>query len=417
MKTLNLFLLGLCLLSTFHIERAMSAVKYRHIISWSEAPESVYEIEISQDQQDNVIIKKVIKESTYELLAEEPGLYYWRYRAKGKKAWGPYSGYSVIRFKGTPAKEKQALMISPANGTKITYKKNRTTIDFKWDQPDPESSYHLELYFNDRQTPSRVMTVKGGSHSVKLKKIPEKLYWRVFRKKKSGDYIHANKDKFVINLVPSRDDFKPTENFLLRVAMYQAQSEFSFDADNYKKDESFTGQILELNAEYFPKFWNRKRSINFIFRNAAFDSSGFEIGNKKFGLELGMVVGDDPSTHHQFYFGYHFLNNIEMKFGSELDTDYDQGLVSGRYLFRKQFSESFAFEMNTSLQIGSFSTIPSYILQPGLNYLWQDNLWISGFVLFEKYLSEIDDSSRSATVTIEQANSGIGLGLTWLPGK
>lgn len=418
MKIFNRFIICLCISMSLNVGYAFSAVVYRHVINWSETPESLYEIEISKDEKENIVIKKIINESTYKLVTEAPGLYYWRYRAKEENKWTPFSGYSVIKFKGPEDKDKKTLMISPVNGEKIKYKHDRVTLNFNWEEPDPEATYLLELYFSSRKTPSRVMTVKGGSHAITLKKIPEKLFWRVFRKKSAGEKrIFVNKEKFEIKLIPSLDDFKPTENFLLSLTMFQAKSEFSFDAPNNKYEESFTGQILEFNAEYFPKFWDRRKSLNFFFRNASFSKDSLEISNKRFGLEFGLVVGDGVSDHHQIYLGYQFINNIEMDFGSALATDYDQSLISGRYLYRKQFTDRFAFEMNAVIQMGSFSVQPSAILKPGVNYLWQKDLWINGFAIYERYLSEIDDSSRSTTVTIEQTNSGIGLGLTWMPGK
>lgn len=414
MTKLNHFLLGIGLSV---LSGLAFAAKYKHTINWSETPDSIYYIEISEGQPDNIIEKKVIKESSFELLTDRAGVYFWRYRSKTNNKWGPYSGYTPVTFKDSSVVENKALMIFPLDGEEVLYKNNKLTVDFTWDEVDSESVYFLELYFDKKEAPSRVMSVSGGRFSLKLKKIPEQLYWRVFRKKKNGEFVYNNKKKFEVKLFPAREEFKPSENFLLNLNISQAQSAFSFDAPTYKKDESFTGQMLEFNGEYFPKFWKRKRSVNFYFRNTSFAKDDLEVSNKKFGLEFGLSVGDDPSVHHQFYLGYQFINTIEMSFGTELETDYDQGFFTGRYLYRNQFSNRFAVEMNAGLQLGSFSTVPSFILRPGLNFLLKENLWLTGFGFYEKYLSEIDDSSRSATVTIEQTNNGIGLGVTWIPGR
>lgn len=415
MKILNLIMLGLYLsIFSFQVE---ANVKYRHMISWSEEPASVYQIEISHEEKDNVIIRQIVNEASYNLIVEEPGIYFWRYRAKGKTKWGPFSGHTAVRFKlPEPAEKNVILMKSPENGKVVNYKNDRVEIEFKWDEPDPEASYHLELYLKKSKTPSRVMTVRGGSHVVKMKKIPEYLSWRVFQKK-TGQAPSGNKETFEIKLRPALDEFKQSEDFLLSLALFQAQSKFTFDSTAFKSDETFSGQIAEFNAEYFPKFWNRRRSLNLYIRSATFENESQSLGNKKVGLEFGMAFGEEPSTLHQIYLGYQFLNNFEMDFGSALNTDYDQNFVTGRYLFRKQFAERWAFEMNASLQLGSFSAGPSYVLRPGINFLLTRELWINAYAIQEKYLSEIDNSSRSDKVKIEQTNSGIGVGLTWMPGK
>jgi len=415
MKIIRLILLGFCLSSFSH--QVSANVKYRHMISWSEEPSSVYQIEISHEEKENVIIRQIVNEANYNLVVEEPGTYFWRYRAKGKTKWGPFSGHTVVKFKQPETGEKNmTLMKSPENGQLVTYKNGRLEIEFTWEEPDPEATYHLELYFKKSKTPSRVMNVKGGSHVVKMKKIPEYLSWRVFQKK-AGMPTLGTKDKFEVKLRPALDEFKQTEDFLLSFALFQANSKFTFDSTAFKSDETFSGQIVEFNAEYFPKFWKRKKSLNLYLRGANFENDGQSLGNKKVGLELGMAVGEDPSILHQLYLGYQFLNNFEMDFGSQLNTDYDQNFITGRYLFRKQFAERWAIELNASLQVGALAAGPSYVLRPGLNFLLTRELWLSVYALHEKYLSEIDDSSRSEKIKIEQTNSGVGLGLTWMPGK
>ncbi len=414
MKITNL-LFGLILF--FSIYHAEAAPRYRHMISWSEEPSSVYQIEISHEEKDNVIIRQIVNEASYKLVVEEPGIYFWRYRAQGKRRWTPFSGYTAVRFKQPETAEQNLiLMKSPENGKLVTYKNGQTKIEFTWEEPDPEATYHLELYFKKSPTPSRVMIVRGGSHVVKLKKIPKFLSWRVFQKK-AGQSSTVNKEKFEIKLRPALDEFKQTENFLLSLALFQAQSKFTFDAPTFKSDETFTGQIVEFNAEYFPKFWERRRSLNLYLRGATFENDDQTLGNKKIGLEFGMAFGKDPSILQTVYLGYQFLNNFEMDFGTELKTDYDQNFITGRYLFRKQFAERWAIEMNASLQIGTLSAGPSYVLRPGLSYLFTRELWLSAYALHEQYLSEIDASSGSDKVKIEQTNSGVGLGLTWMPGK
>lgn len=396
---------------------AEAVTKYRHHISWSEEPSSVYQIEISHEEKENVIIRQIVNEASYDLVVEEPGMYFWRYRAKGKTKWGPFSGHTAVRFKEPETAEKNIiLMKSPENGKTVTYKNDRVDIEFKWEEPDPEATYHLELYFTKSKTPSRVMTVRGGTHVVKLKKIPEYLSWRVFQKK-PDQAPSINREKFEITLKPALDDFKQTKDFLLSLALFQAKSKFTFDSTGFEASETFSGQIAEFNAEYFPKFWNRRRSLNLYVRGATFEKDEQSLGNKKIGLEFGMALGENPSVLHQLYLGYQFLNNFEMDFGPALSTDYDQNFVTGRYLFRKQFAEKWSIEMNASLQLGSLSTGPSYVVKPGLNYLLSRELWLSIYALQEKYLSEIDGGSSKDTVKIEQTNSGIGLGLTWMPGK
>lgn len=415
MKKMSLILLAFCLSAISY--QVSASVRYRHMISWSEEPSSVYQIEISHVEKENVIIRQIVNEATYKLVVEEPGTYFWRYRAKGKTKWGPFSGHTTIKFKRPETAVKPTiLMKTPENGKLVTYKNNRGEIEFTWEEPDPEATYHLELYFKKSKTPSRVMTVRGGSHVVKMKKIPEHLSWRVFQKK-PGQAAIGTKDQFEIKLRPALDEFKQTEDFLLSLALFQAQSRFIFDSATFKNDETFSGQIVEFNAEYFPKFWNRRKSLNLYLRGANFENDEQSLGNKKVGLELGMAVGDDPSILHQFYLGYQFLNNFEMDFGSALNTDYDQNFVTGRYLFRKQFAERWAVELNASLQLGSLSAGPSYVIRPGINFLFTRELWLSVYALQEKYLSEIDNSSRSEKIKIEQTNTGVGLGLTWTPGK
>src|SRR3989344_1628039 len=109
MKIFNRFIFCLCISMFINVEYSFSSVVYRHVINWSETPESVYEIEISKNEKDNIVIKKIVNESSYKLVTEEDGLYYWRYRAKEDTKWSPFSGYSVIKFKGPEDKDKKTL--------------------------------------------------------------------------------------------------------------------------------------------------------------------------------------------------------------------------------------------------------------------------------------------------------------------
>lgn len=393
-------------------------------LKWQGQNNAQYEVEVAKGTRENKIIRSVTDEPHYKLNFEDPATYFWRYRILKDDQSSPYTEFKTVHYKGSVKRKNPPLMEFPHNNVTALVRGDKPSFTFKWNEPDPDLQYFLAIYFNGKG-PAKVIEVKGGSYTLKLKKMPTELHWRVFSKNptitktKTPDsvtlsYRPVNKKKYKIKLVKKLDHFKPVNPFIFRAAYYQTQTKFKIDADNINEKDSLGGRIFELNAEYFPRGWKQRKSINLHYKTSNLSSVDNELGEQKLGAEFGWVLGSKASTHHQLYAGYHFINNLKFKLSDKLNTDYDLRLISVRYLFRKQLKEKLAFEVTSSMQIPtSFNSTPSVILRPGVNYLISRHLWIDFYALYERYLNNLQGAESSDEVKIELRNFAFGVGLTW----
>lgn len=390
-------------------------------LEWEETPGATYEIEIAKGNPANIVIRQEVKEPRYKFIVSSAETFYWRVRSKKNNEISPFSEFAVMEIEDRVGRISNALMISPRDGTTVEADQENPTIDFTWQEPNKSATYFLEISTQRDGSKAKTIRVKGGHYKIAFKKLPKEIYWRVFAESKLKTRT-SNTDYYRITTLKSATSDGPQlgGKFILRGAAVMAQSanvmDFS-DVNLEKRDETLTGPIFEFNGEYLPGRWKHRRSINASVRYSSLSSAETELSEQKLGLEYGWLSAVEKETKHNFYAGLHFYDNMNFKFGSDINGNYSLMFLSGRYLYRRPISEKMNFELITSLQLPKIGFNPLIVLRPGVNYKWKKNLWLDFFGQFERFNHELKDTENNNNVKIQYQNIGLGAGFTYFMGE
>lgn len=390
-------------------------------LQWEETPGATYEIEIAQTNPKNIIIREIVSTPNYKFVVPGPETFYWRVRSKVKNEWSPFSEFAVMDVQDKITRISDALMIEPQNGTVIELKGEKPSIEFSWNEPQKNATYYLEITTKADGSNARTIKVQGGSYRVAFKKFPKNLYWRVYAESQFKNRT-SNTEFYKISTVKEQntEETKLGNKFVLRSAGYMVQSanvmDFS-DVNLEKRDETLTGPILEFNGEFIPGRWKHKRSVNMYLRYSMLSSAETELSEQKIGAEYGWLSAPEKEVKHNFYAGLHFYDNMSFKFGSDINGNYSLMFVSGRYLYRRPYTEKINLEFNAGLQLPKLGFNPLIVLRPGINYKLRKNLWIDAFGIFERFNHELKDTENDNNVEISFQNIGLGAGLTYFIGE
>jgi hypothetical protein len=390
-------------------------------LEWEGTPGATYEIEISKGKPENVVIREKLDQTFYDFIVPGPETFYWRVRSFLNNEWSPFSETAVMEVGDKITRNRDALMIAPEDGSTVEIKDKKSSIEFTWSEPYKNATYFLEISKKADGSKARVIKVQGGSHKISFKKIPKEIFWRVFAESKFKNRT-KNSDYFKITTLKLE---KPVEHnlpgkFILRGAAFLAQSanlmDFT-DVDLDKHEDSLTGPILEFNGEYLPGRWGHRRSINMYLRYSSLAAGQASISEQKLGAEYGWLSPVESAVKHNIYAGFHFYDNMNFKFGSEINGNYSLMFISGRYLYRRPYSEKVNLELNLGVQLPKLIFNPLIIVRPGINYKLNKKWWMDFFVLFERFSHELQDTENDNNVQIQYQNIALGTGFTYFFGE
>jgi hypothetical protein len=388
-------------------------------LEWEETPGATYEIEIAKTTKENIVIREKVQANRYKFIVPGPETFYWRVRSFLNNEWSPFSEFAEVHVVDRIRRISDALMTYPEDGETLDLS-DGPSIEFKWDEPDKRATYYLELSTRVDGSNAKIIQVKDGSHTVSFKKAPKEIYWRVYAESKFKNRT-VNNEFFRVSTTSAKNDDKPGTvakdgKLIIRGSAFYVQSANIMDfssVDLDKRDETLTGPILEMNAEYLPARWNHRQSINIFARYSSLSSAETKLSEKKMGAEFGWLSSPESETKHNLYAGFHFFDTMSFQFGSDITGNYNLMFLSGRYVYRKPLSKKINFEMNSGLQLPNLGFNPLVILRPGINYKLSEKLWLDSYLLFERFTHELKDTEEDNNVKIQYQNAGLGFGFTY----
>ncbi len=399
---------------------AAHAAEKFYPLEWEAVEGATYEVEITYSSKKKPYLKKETKTNSFRFVV--PGLqtYYWRVRAKKDSKWSPWSDYSVVEAEDKIKRVVPPLMESPGDGATVDIKEEDPSIVFKWQQPDPNFSYFLELSNRSDGKPIKVIPVTGDSYDLRLAKLPKEIYWRVYAKSKFEN-TSISAVRYVLRINKIKKVVAPPGLLRLTPRVLQSASTFSLDkkiAEPLELEESYglAGQIGELNLEYLPGRWFHKRSFNLLLRFSSLAEGDNKLNDMRLGAEYGFLSDPEAALAHNFYLGY-FVNYFKMEFGEKLDATFTLPFLSARYNFLKKLSENWTLDLSLTAQVPPSSFLPSAILRPGIEYRISPRFGVTVYALYERFVAKpkiesSDVDSAASTATIELQNIAAGAGVT-----
>lgn len=366
-----------------------------------------YNIEISNGEK-SVLITEQTAETAYRFQVPGPGSYFWRVRAGRGKLFGEYSEYAELEVLDKIQRYDRPLMISPEDGEILYSEDGKTVVEFKWDEPEPDFTYEIQIYENKDSNPIMTVPVTGESQSLELP--PNSFYWRLAATSSYNNSL-SNQDK---NFIQVEKDMPA--HYDLGFGLAQSQVDFEQRAVSggnlsLPSSISFTGPVVNINGTYY-----FKKSKRHIVANLDYGTLSGE-GNKLTDTQLSIEYGVWSHLEHSLYFGY-LYKGLDLELDGT-DASYRLNFLSGRYNYQRQISGNHYFNMGVSM----FVFMPptnfefNYAIRPAYRYQIKKSLWAEGFVEFQKLAAEGEVELPGGTRDIELTTQTMkfGAGVTWLP--
>lgn len=240
-----------------------SAAANEHIFKWEGEDQDTYEIEVSANSHENIVVTQQLKKKEFSFNFPGPGIYYWRVRTWNGEKWGKFTDYSELVVEDRVSQVTTPLMISPKDNTnfvtpiikgkpqsRITVWLNPFTsaekileaesdkvkevkIPFKWNTPYPDMEYYIEIYKNETSPPLRPIKLKGNSATLKLKDLPTIIWWRIFAKSSFGTQSN-NSTRYKITFSEREPDLELANIKQIKVLEEKAQKK---KREEKKKDQ------------------------------------------------------------------------------------------------------------------------------------------------------------------------------------
>lgn len=267
--------------------------------------------------------------------------------------------------------------------------RNGQVITFTWEKFPTEKETDLELKFNHPSARPKLIKVKGNTFDLRLKKMPEKIFWRV----RNADF----------------QELILTQKFFLKTGGGIENANYAFESETFDEKGSASGNSIFFAGEYFPEFFKGNKSFRLGYTSAAMENKHLQFDKKEFTFEVSQML-KHRTNHHQLYLGYYLYT---LDFSSETDqAEYIAHFISLKYLFRKHLSQKFDFEFLASLRIPyPVRFNPSGTIRPSFIYKWNANLGLETFVYYDKFSARESDKNLNQVVELNSSSFGAGAGL------
>lgn len=396
---------------------------------------TTYEVEIAKTINGKAILKQQTTKTSVDFKVPTPGTYFWRVRYKVGERWSPFSEYDQINAEDKILLIENPIMVSPAPETNVNLESaKKGDVTFNWSTPYPEFEYSLEIYLDPTAAPLKVIPVKGNSKTLTFKNKPATFYWRVVAKSSFGNKTKNDTlYRFAIAPEVKPEEVKPVIaqekkgskgplGLILNGSLSQTSLSYDqkIDNDNFSqinKKISFSGQTFAMNAELWPAFGNRKNGINLGLDYANLTSGEGSYKESELIAEYGRIFSKKPQNTHKAFFGFHYTK-INLKIDQNTTSNFSVSYLSGRYVYTHNFNQKWFVDANAEILLLMQSDIatPSLRLKPLVGYKLKKNLFVNGFIGFEKNVAKpsYDESGVSGTLTITSQVTNYGVGVTWL---
>jgi hypothetical protein len=171
-------------------------------LTWDKVEGSQYEIEVSKNDNSNVILQKIVEDAHFDLEFQSPGTYFARVRQVSNGRKGPFSEYSKITVRDKIELIKKPLM-NTAKETVIKESSEYVSVKLKIDRPFQDFKYFLEIWDKTKTKILRKEEIKGSHANFRSKNLPSTYYWRAYAKSPHGKESRTD-EFFKISIHPLR---------------------------------------------------------------------------------------------------------------------------------------------------------------------------------------------------------------------
>ena len=397
-------------------------------LSWEGPEGATYEVEIAKTPGAKALVKQQLQQTTIDFKVPKPGTYYWRVRYKEGDRWSPFSEYDEIKAEDKILLIKSPLMVSPAQDAKAKLENEKGDVTFTWNTPYPDFEYSLEIYSSPTGQPLKVIPVTGNSKTLKFRDKPSTFYWRIVAKSTYGN-ITRDETKYRFSIASTQPAPEVTKSKFgkigdIIVTGLVSQTSMSYDQKiddstipGIDKDISLSGQTFWLNAEYWPVFGKGKHGMSLGMDYATLSSGSSKYTETELIVEYARMFKKDERNTHKGFVGIH-SSQVDLRIDSSTQSNYSVSYLSARYLFNRVLNDKWSLDLNSEILVLMQADLaaPSLRLRPMAQYKLRKNLWLNGFLGFERNVAKpkYDESGVRGNLTINTQNIHYGLGLTWL---
>lgn len=291
-------------------------------------------------------------------------------------------------------------MITPRNG--VTIKQTTNSVRFTWNEIDPQKQYILQLMTSSKNAKPVSVPVKGNTHVVNFKSLPDTLYWRVYAK---NDETGKSVEPFKVHF------YKKTKiEFAADVGFVKTNAKLK--ANNLSETENLSGPMIEVKAFYSPRNW-KKLITGFFLRSMQLSNGKAKLDEMRMAAEAGWKLQSNFNQSQTVYLHYQFGNRQKYTFKDSSTATYDVAFIGARYNFTRRLNEWWNSSLDALLLSPTqFNVRPSFTIRPQIGRRLNSQWRADAFVQLEDYYSKPKDNDFG-NVTVELQNLSIGAGVTY----